>query len=96
MKKLLVLGMAVLMTACSSLATHYLKPGQPDLTQQDFDRDYKDCFNQHQPSLLWTVPLALVFSPAGFIIAEHRKTGIHDCMQARGYTIGDSGFKKYK
>jgi hypothetical protein len=56
MKKLLVLGLTVWLTACS---THYLKPGQPDLTRQDFDRDYADCIHQVAPNFFLWLPVAL-------------------------------------
>jgi hypothetical protein len=82
MKKLLVLSLVLLM-ACST-TNHYLKP---DVTKQDFDRDYKTCFWDSSPSLWLQVPAALFFSPAEMVMAQKRDAKIPACMQARGYTV---------
>lgn len=91
MKQLLVLSLAVWLMACS---THYLKP---DVTRQAFDLDYEACSRQAKQEM----PTALsvgrwFFTPAVVAYVESKKARVHDCMQAKGYARGNSGFKEYE
>ena len=90
MRTLLVLGLAVVLTACSATTNHYLKP---DTTRQHFDRDYKDCFWESSASLWVSIPVALVCTPCVLYMADQRDAKIPACMQARGYTVStNSGY----
>jgi hypothetical protein len=83
-----------LLTACS---IHYAKLGDPALTRQDFDRDYRACFEETAVSLWVAVPAALFCTPCLAVMVQQKKNRTHDCMVARGYTVGgNSGFKQYE